>query len=152
MHRLKALVLPVVHGLGLELWGMEFIPVGRKAIVRIYVEGEDGISVEQCAQVSRQLSPALEVEEILPGSFTLEVSSPGLERLFFSPEQLPAYLGHIVQVKLTEPVGDRKAFRGVLDGVEDAWITLDEDGTKVRLHWNQMKKIHLIYMSGHNNY
>jgi len=146
LHRLEALIMPVVQGLGLKLWGVEYFPVGRKALVRIYIDAEDGVSVDQCAQVSRQLSPALDIDEALPGLFTLEVSSPGLERIFFRPEQLVDYVGHTVQVKLNEPQDDRASFRGTLDHVEEMQITLDENGLKTQLPWNQIKKIHLVYL------
>lgn len=144
-HRLEELVLPVVHGLGLELWGVEYLPCGRRGLLRIYVEGEDGVTVEQCAMVSRQLGPALEVEETIPDSLTLEVSSPGLERMFFRPGQLKVYLGRTLQALLKEPLGGCKSFRGELENVEDMLITLAVSEQKISLHWDQIKKIHLVH-------
>ncbi|TVQ98084.1 MAG: ribosome maturation factor RimP [Desulfovibrionales bacterium] len=144
-HHLEFLILPVVHGLGLELWGLEYLPVGRKALIRIYIDAEGGATIEQCAMVSRQLSPALEVDERLPGAFTLEVSSPGLERRFFKPEQLPPYIGRTVQVQLHEPMDGHKAYRGEVSAVDGTTVTLRESGMAVELDWNQIKKIHLIH-------
>ena len=137
--------MPVVHGLGLELWGLEYLPLGRKALIRIYIDSENGTTIDQCAMVSRQLDPALEIDERLPGTFTLEVSSPGLERRFFQPEQLQGYLGRIVQAQLHEPLEGRKTYRGELSAVEGATVTLVESGVPVPLDWDQIKKMHLIH-------
>jgi ribosome maturation factor RimP len=144
--RMEELVTPVVHGLGLSLWGLEYMPLGRKALVRIYIDSADGVTVDQCAMVSRQLSPALEVEEVLPDSFTLEVSSPGLERQFFHPEQLQAYLGRLVHARLKAPLGGRKSFQGILKQAEGERLILDESGQEISLHWEQIKKIHLVFV------
>lgn len=142
---LDFLVLPVVHGLGLELWGLEYLPVGRKALIRIYIDADGGATIDQCAMVSRQLGPALEIDERLPGPFTLEVSSPGLERRFFQPEQLQGYLGRIVQAQLNEPLDGRKSYRGELSAVDGMRITLVENNVPVSLDWDQIKKAHLVH-------
>lgn len=148
--RLEALALPVVHGLGLSLWGLEYLPLGRKALVRVYLDGPDGISIDQCALISRQLSPALEVEDAVPGTFTLEVSSPGLERVFFHPEQLNGYIGQTVAIKLKEPLDERKAFKGPLIRVEDALVTVEDSGREWILPWDHIKKMHLVYLFEQN--
>lgn len=145
LRHLELLVLPVVQGLGLELWGLEYLPLGRKALIRIYIDAESGATIEQCAMVSRQLGPALEIDERLPGAFNLEVSSPGLERRFFKPEQLHGYLGRTVQAQLHEPLEGRKSYRGELSVVDDLTVALMENGLPVALDWDQIKKIHLIH-------
>jgi ribosome maturation factor RimP len=144
--RLEELTIPVVHGLGLLLWGLEYIPLGRKALVRIYIDSADGVTVDQCALVSRQLGPALEVEEVLSGSFTLEVSSPGLERQFFHPKQLQAYLGRLVHARLKEPLKGRKSFQGILKRAEGECLVLADAGQEIPLDWDQIKKIHLVHV------
>ncbi|SMP51902.1 ribosome maturation factor RimP [Desulfonatronum zhilinae] len=145
LRHLELLVLPVVHGLGLELWGLEYLPLGRKALIRIYIDAESGATIDQCAMVSRQLGPALEIDERLPGAFNLEVSSPGLERRFFKPEQLQGYLGRTVQAQLHEPLEGRKTCRGELSAVDGPLVTLVENGAPIALDWDQIKKIHLIH-------
>lgn len=146
--RLEELAASVVYGLGLRLWGLEYIPLGRKALVRIYIDEEEGVTVDQCVMVSRQLGPALEVEETLPGSFTLEVSSPGLERQFFHPKQLQAYLNRLVHARLKEPLEGRKSFQGILIRAEGECLVLDEAGQEISLSWDQIKKIHLVHVFG----
>lgn len=130
------------------MWGLEYVPLGRKALVRIYIDGEGGVTVDQCVTVSRQLGPALEVEDALPGSFTLEVSSPGLERQFFHPEQLQGYVSRLVHARLKEPLEGRKSFQGVLKSTEGERFVLEDAGQDISLHWDQIKKIHLVHLFG----
>jgi ribosome maturation factor RimP len=143
--RLLDLVHPVVNGLGLQLWGMEYLPMGRKALIRIYIESPEGVSIDHCATVSRQLGPALEMEETLRGSFTLEVSSPGLERRFFQPEQLTAYLDQTVNARLLEPLNGCKHFQGRLTNIQGETITLRVAEDEIVLQWDHIKKIHLVH-------
>lgn len=110
------LALPLAESLNLSLWGIELAFSGR-GLVRVFVEAENGITVEQCAELSRLLGLALEVEDAIPGAYVLEVSSPGLERTFFTPEQLAGVVGETVEITLTAPVAEfsgRRKFRGVL--------------------------------------
>ncbi len=156
---LLALTRPLVAALGLELWGLEFAR-GKRSFLRVYVdaplelrrEGES-VSIDQCARLSRQLGLALEVEDIVPGAYILEVSSPGLDRPFFSLEQLAEYVGQAVELQLRAPVvhafPGRKSFRGPLLTVAGDVITLDvEDGAegdaaRVELRWQDLKRIRL---------
>ncbi|GAB6060401.1 ribosome maturation factor RimP [Desulfonatronum parangueonense] len=146
VHHLESLILPVVHGLGLELWGTEYLASGRKGLIRLYIDCEGGVTIDQCAQVSRQLGPALEMDETLPGTFTLEVSSPGLERKFFQPAQLEAYIGRTVHALLHEPKDGCKSFRGELVSVNDAVVTLTHNAERIALAWDQIKKINLVHI------
>ncbi len=118
------LARPLAESLGLSLWGVE-LALGGRSLVRVYVEDAKGVSVEQCADLSRLLGLALEVEELFVGAYVLEVSSPGLERIFFTPEQLASALGQTVELTLSAPVAafsGRRKFRGLLAAVpeEDA--------------------------------
>ena len=116
------LARPLAESLNLSLWGIEFAFGGRSS-VRVYVEGEQGVSIEQCAELSRLLGLALDVEDAIPGAYVLEVSSPGLERIFFTPEQLTSALGQILEVTLVVPSPEfsgRRKFRGVLTHAPEA--------------------------------
>ena len=139
---IKNLAFPLAAGLGLDIWGIE-LAFGGRSLVRVYVERqpgaspalesdaeteylestEQGVSVEQCAELSRLLGLSLEVEDIIPGAYILEVSSPGLERTFFTEAQLAAAVGKLVDVQLDRPLQimpDRRKFRGVIIGVSSA--------------------------------
>ena len=90
---LTQLLRPTVESMGYSLWGIELISPGRRPTVRLYIEAESGVTVDDCAQVSHQVSGILDVEDPISGEYTLEVSSPGVDRLLFHPEQYPPYIG-----------------------------------------------------------
>lgn len=113
---LADLAAPLAASLGLELWGIE-LAFGGRGLVRVFVENENGVSVDQCAELSRLLALSLDVEDIIPGAYVLEVSSPGLERAFFTESQLARAVGQRVEIILHEPRPawpGRRKFRGLL--------------------------------------
>ena len=170
----RAAAEPVAASLGLALWGVEFVGGGR-TVVRIYVDRapaaaeasagddgpgvQDGVSVDQCAELSRLVGLALDVEDVMPGAWVLEVSSPGFERVFFSASQMIPYIGRDVDVMLSDPHPDfpgRRRFKGPLRAVEGDAFTVDVlqapvPGGEPRpvlaaLRWDMVKKAHLVYV------
>lgn len=150
LSRIKAIVEPIIDSMDVALWGIE-LGAGPRLVVRIYVEGPEGVNIDQCAEISRHAGLALEVEEVLPGAYILEVSSPGLERPFFSPAQMVPYIGKPVVIVLREPgteFSGRRKFQGDLQGVDEETITLtlpDDEGV-LTVHWNDIKKTHLVHV------
>ncbi|QGY41618.1 ribosome maturation factor RimP [Pseudodesulfovibrio cashew] len=142
---LAELIRPEVEALGCGLWGLTAPTKGKKRIIRIYIECEDGATIDKCAEVSRQVGIMLEVEDIIPGAFTLEVSSPGLDRRFFSTEQMSDYVGKQVTAQTYEPLDGRRKFTGALKEAGDGKFTLDIDGEDVTLHWTDLKRVNLVY-------
>jgi ribosome maturation factor RimP len=122
------LLRPTVQTLGLELWGIEHLMRGRSSLLRIYIDSDQGITIEDCERVSRQVSGILDVEDPLPGEYTLEVSSPGLDRPLFSFEQYQRFVGEVVNLRLRAPIDGRRKFKGVLEKAEAEQITLIVDG------------------------
>ena len=124
---LSKLIEPVVQELGCELWGIEKLQQGRQVVLKIYIESADGINVDDCARVSRQVSAILDVEDPIPGEYMLEVSSPGVERRLFKPEHFNVCKGEKVQITL------RQAFESVdqelltLCGLEDEEVVIRVD-------------------------
>lgn len=113
---LAELAAPLAASLGLELWGIE-LGFGGRSLVRVYVEVENGVSIDQCAELSRLLGLTLDVEDVIPGAYVLEVSSPGLERTFFTAGQLARTVGQRVEITLHQPFPSwpgRRKFRGLL--------------------------------------
>jgi ribosome maturation factor RimP len=142
---LARLATPFLEHNGLCLWGVEFFPGAGRSLVRIYIESEGGVDVEDCAKVSRHLGVALEVEDFIHGAYTLEVSSPGLTRTFFSPGQLDGYLGRMIEVTLTEPREGRKRFAGTLSRVEGDTVVIEVEGKSETFAWDQIKKAKLVH-------
>jgi ribosome maturation factor RimP len=113
------LVTPTVESLGCELWGVEYLSQGRHSKVRIYIERPEGVSIDDCERVSREVSDLLDVEEMVADAYTLEVSSPGMDRILFIPEHYAANIGQQVDVRLNFPFEGRKRFVGLLVGFEN---------------------------------
>ena len=146
---LTALIEPVVAGFGCELWGIERLSQGQRATIKIYIDRQEGVDVEDCARVSRQVSALLDVEDPLPGGYTLEVSSPGLDRRFFSVQQLAAYTGARLKVRLKESLDGQRNFVGSLQGLEDGQLLLltGEDGREAaecRLPFDQVERAQMV--------
>ena len=128
---LEGIAAPLAEAMGLTIWGIEILG-GNRPIFRIYVEGEKGADIDECAELSRLLGLTLDVEDIMPGAYSLEVSSPGLERLFFSPEQLKNYTGQNIILQLSNPEDNwpgRKKFQGILMQVEGNTVSLQPNDT-----------------------
>jgi len=129
LKELQTLIQPSVEALGFELWGLDYLSQGRHATLRIYIDAEAGINVDDCAAVSHQVSGILDVEDPITGQYTLEVSSPGMDRPLFSLEQFEAYKGSLVQVRLRIAFDGRRKFKGILNGVEgeDILLVVDDE-------------------------
>ncbi len=132
--------------MGLDLWGIEYFPGpgGKKGIVRIYIDSEQGVNIDQCADLSRQLSVVFDVEDVIPGSYSLEVSSPGLDRLFFRPDQLSKYKNQKLKISLKKPLDGRKKFTGTLSKVQQETITINHDSQQLEFDWDQIDKARLV--------
>lgn len=127
--RLHNLIAPIVEALECELWGLEYLTQGRQAMLRIYIEKatEEGVGVGDCEKVSRQVSSVLDVEDPIASHYTLEVSSPGMDRPLFTLEQYQRSVGEKVSVKLSRKFEERKKFAGTLVAVEGDEIVLRVD-------------------------
>ena len=145
--KLLEMVTPLCLARDLEIWGIDLLfgAGGRHKIVRVYLDSAHGVSIDECAEISRHLSLALDVDDIIPGAFTLEVSSPGLERPFFSPEQMQGYIGQTVRIRLEKPLEGRKNFKGSLLAVAPPMFTLTDSGSTFELNWEDVAKANLVY-------
>lgn len=125
--QIEDLLAPTVEALGFELWGIEYLSQGRHTLLRIYIESPDGITVDDCAAVSEQVSAVLDVEDPISGEYTLEVSSPGMDRLLFKLEQYPAFVGEVLDLRLRTAFEGRRKYKGILKGIEGEDIVLHVD-------------------------
>ncbi|MFP4071078.1 MAG: ribosome maturation factor RimP [Desulfovibrionales bacterium] len=141
---LRRIIEPIVRDRGLELWGIEYLPAGKRTLLRIYIDSENGVHVDQCAEISRHVGLALDVEDVIPGSFILEVSSPGLDRMFFEPGQLNRYLGREISIQLHEPLEGRKKWQGQLMAVHGSLLRLQVGAEELEFEWNGIKKARLV--------
>ncbi len=141
---LTEMLSPAVAACGYELWGIEFFPQGKRSVLRIYIDGPEGVTVEGCALVSHQASGILDVEDPIAGEYTLEVSSPGWDRPLFRPEHYARYVGQEVLVRLVAPLQGRRRFKGVLNSAAEDALTLMVEGQEIVVPFAQVDKGNLV--------
>jgi len=134
VEELQRLLAPVVEALGFELWGIELSTRPRHSLLRIFIDAQAGITVDDCAKVSRQVGATLDVSDPIQGAYTLEVSSPGLDRPLFDVAQYARFVGQRVKVALAHLVSGRRNLAGVL-------LAADEDGIEVQLGPEQALRV-----------
>ena len=148
MQKLTALFEPVVESMGYELVGVEFHGGEHHGVLRIYIDKEDGITVDDCASVSRQLSAVLDVEDPIVIAYDLEVSSPGINRPLFKASDYAKYAGHKAKIKLAIAKDGRKNFNGELKGMdENGQVLIDIDDETFELPLHDIAKANLINQS-----
>ena len=138
------LIRPVVEALGCELWGIEQLSLGRFSTLKIYIDRKEGVDIEDCARVSRQVSSLLDVEDPIKGEYTLEVSSPGLDRRLFELDQYAAYAGSEVRIRLKRPFEGRRKYKGQLRGIEGDEIILGQDGEEILFPIEEIERANLV--------
>ena len=144
---LEALIEPVVQSMDCELWGVEYVRGGQQtggARLVVYIEKDAGVDVDDCARVSRQLSYVLDVEDPLDGNYTLEVSSPGLDRKLFRRAHYETCAGEQVSITLTHPFEGRRRFKGTLCGVEDEDVVLRSGDEELLLPITEIERAQVV--------
>ncbi|KAA0873678.1 ribosome maturation factor RimP [Nitrincola tapanii] len=144
LKELESLITPIVQALGFELWGVEFQAAGKNSTLRVFIDSEAGISVDDCARVSHQVSGVLDVEDPIKEHYMLEVSSPGMDRPLYTLEQFAAYAGHTIQLRLRVPYEGRRRFKGILNGVEGEDVLLVVDDQEYLLPLDYIDKANVV--------
>ena len=142
--RLQEMLQGAVEDLGCEHWGIECQRAGRFMTVRLFIDKDGGVGVDDCADVSRQVSAILDVEDPIADKYNLEVSSPGLDRPLFTLEQFQRYVGEDIAVHLRIPVLDRRKWQGKLEKIENDMLTLIVDGQEQVLIFGNIQKANVI--------
>ncbi|MEC7551135.1 MAG: ribosome maturation factor RimP [Pseudomonadota bacterium] len=145
VNKVAQLVTPTVEALGLQLWGIEHTSQGKYSVLRIFIERDNGVTIDDCEQVSRQVSAILDVEDPIVGEYTLEVSSPGTDRLLFSVEQFQQYCGEEVDIRMRSPVKGRRKFKGMLQDVVNGVVQVEVDGSSFELPIEEIEKANIVY-------
>ena len=144
--KLTELLRPAVEGLGYELVGIEHLPMGKHTVLRIYIDSANGITVDDCSSVSHQVSGVLEVEEPIKGQFTLEVSSPGIDRPLFNFEQFKKFVGSKVKLKLYHAIDGKRKITGLIESIDGDDINIkdaDSDAS-FQLQMDDIDKANII--------
>jgi len=138
---LNQLLEPAIADLGLELVGIEFSPSAGGSLLRVYIdESVRGVTIDDCERASREISAALDVNDPVAGRYTLEVSSPGLDRPLFTPAQFERFVGEAVKINVNLPLDGRRRFHGTIKSIDGDRITIEQDGEPVTIvHANVAK-------------
>jgi ribosome maturation factor RimP len=139
------LIEPVISSEGMELVTLDYVRESRGWVLRLYVDTEAGVTIDRCAQLSRQLGDLLDVKDIVPHRYILEVSSPGLNRILKKEKDFITYRGQMITVKTSEPVEERKNFKGKLLDCREGTITVDADNRQVTIPLSLITKAQLKY-------
>ena len=138
--KVEALAKPVVEEAGCELWDVEYVREAGSWYLRVFIDKEGGVSIEDCERISRKLDPILDENDPIPDSYVFEVGSAGAERELKRPSDFERYMGSEIEVKLDQPYQGKKSFVGSLDAYEDGNVTVSsvllkkEQIAQVKLH------------------
>lgn len=141
---LETLLAPVIERMGYELVDLEFTGAGKGSVLRVFIDGPNGISLDDCAAVSHQVSGILDVEDPIPGEYNLEISSPGLDRPLRRATHYDRYTGSEIKLKMRKGFPGRLRWKGVLSGIEDGQVLLAVDGETHRLPLEKIESARLV--------
>lgn len=133
-----------MNAVGMELWGIEFLSQGKHSILRVYIDSENGVTIDNCEAASHQVSGILDVEDPINGEYNLEVSSPGMDRPLFNFDQFAAYEGELIKVRLQMAVNGMRNFTGKLLEAKDDALTFQVDNQQLTVSINQIDKANLV--------
>lgn len=136
----------LISSMGCEFVGCEMLPKGRGFLFRIYIDRETGATVEDCSQVSRQVGAMLDAEEVFQDKYTLEVSSPGIDRPLFTLDDFRRFAGKRAKLRMTLPIEGRRQFQGILLRVDGdvIYLRMDESEQEIKLPFSGIEKANLV--------
>lgn len=141
--QVEAFSRPVVEELGCSLWDVEYVREGGEWFLRLYIDKEGGVDIDDCEKVSRAIDPILDEKDPIPDSYHFEVCSAGLERVLKRPRDFEQFMGSPVLVKLYTPKQGRKDFPGTLTGYEDGRVTVTVGGETVTFEKSEVAMVRL---------
>ena len=142
--RLNELLQPLIAGLGYEFVGLEYGSHPKQSVLRVYIDSEDGVGLADCEFVSREVAALLDVEDPISGHYNLEISSPGLDRPLFTPEQYRRFAGERAAVTVFAPVSGRRKFKGRIVSADESGVRMDVDGEEYELAFANIAKARLV--------
>ncbi|CAH0532711.1 Ribosome maturation factor RimP [Vibrio stylophorae] len=142
--QLMELLEAPVQALGYELIGLEFVRAGEHSTLRLFIDHENGITVEDCAEVSRQVSAVMDVEDPITVAYNLEVSSPGVDRPLFTAAHYERFIGEEVKFVLNMAMNNRRKWKGIISAVDGEMITVTVEGNQETFALSNISKANLV--------
>ncbi len=144
LEKIEAIIEPVAQSIGCELVSCDWVSELGRWILRVYIDRPGGVRVEDCKQLSYLLDPLLDVEEVVPQKYQLEISSPGLERPLRKLKDFIRFVGQKVDIKTQHPIGKRSHFKGKLLEVEEEILKLESQGSLISIPYSDIHRAHLL--------
>jgi len=144
VQKLNELLQPLVEDLGFEFIGLEYNPNPKHSVLRIYIDHENGVGIQDCETVSRETAALLDVKDPIRSHYNLEVSSPGLDRPLFTPAHYSEFTGYEVQINMFAPQDGRRKFSGPILSAGESSVNIEQDGSEVTLEYDNIAKAKLI--------
>lgn len=141
----QAFVQPVINQLGYYVWDVEYVKEGSEWYLRITIDSEDGITIDDCETVHRAIDPVIDEHDPIENAYHLEVSSPGIERVLRTAEHIEAWAGEEVEAKLFAPLDGKKAIRGILGGIENGIVTIECDGKTYAIEHKKISRMTTVF-------
>jgi len=148
--KIRDMIQAQVEDDGFELLHVEMRSAGGAPILRIYIDSPNGITIDDCAQTSRKIAVLLDVEDPVAGKYTLEVSSPGIERPLFSEHDYVKFMGKEIRLTTKNKIENRRKFKGNIQSFDDGVLELLCEGRLIRIDYEEIKKANLVYDFGGN--
>ena len=143
--RIESLIQELVSREGLEFVHVEYVPSGSSSILRVYIDKPGGVDLEDCSRVSRKVGVRLDVEDLMPEHYVLEVSSPGIERPLFREADYLRFAGREIKLQTHEKVDGRRNFTGRILAFSDGELTLECEGSNYRIPFSEIKRANLVF-------
>ena len=145
-----AVVQAVVQSMGYDCWGIQYAAHGRRALLQVFIDHPNGVSLDDCTSVSQQLSGVLDVEDVMHRAYILEVSSPGLERLLFKPEHYQRYIGKKIKLRLYQGINQRRKFTGIINAVKDDVVVMQLDEETMDIPFTAIQRARIVFDTMNN--
>jgi len=142
--RIQQVVAPIVESFGCELWAVEYLPQGDRALLQVFVDKTGGVTLDDCKKISKQLGTVLEVEGVIRGQYLLEVSSPGIGRRLYQLAHYQRYLGEEIKLTLHQAQQERRHLKGIIREVEQQHLVLEVAGQIWQLPFDNIAKASVV--------
>lgn len=142
--KVSDLITPILNDLGFQLWGIKYIRNPKRSTLQIFIEKEGGVTIDDCQEASLQINSILDVEDVIKSAYHLEVSSPGMDRILFTFEQLSAYVGKQISLEVSLPVANRKRFRGTLEKIDGDILVMNVGNEVYEIAYPNVSKAQVV--------
>jgi ribosome maturation factor RimP len=145
INRISDLVEPILDEMGFELVDVEYLSHHGKWVLRLFIDKEGGVTIDDCVRVSREVGDVIDIKEVVTHEYTLEVSSPGIDRPLRKEKDFVKAIGKKVKVRMITPLNGRRSFTGYLKDFKNSTLYVEMENAPVALRWADVEKVNIVY-------